>query len=168
MIETSTEVETRVEALADALLDAQAAIQPDLETNTQTPQQIGNLRATTAQIVIDFRALRSDLDALDSQDLILTQQSADRLSGIWRWERDTRRDLQDFIGTVVETDRTFAQLDGQSDRGTYTTREGETLQSIAQNELGDFAAWPQILEANPGLLPGLLPSGTTLVIPERR
>lgn len=168
MIETTTEVVIRVEALADTLLAAQAAIQPDLETDTQTPQQIGNFRATTAQIVIDYRALRADLDFLDSQTLILTQQSADRLSEIWRWERTTRKDLQDFIGTVVESDRAFAQLDGQSDRGTYTTREGETLQSIAQKELGDFSAWPQILEANPGLLPGLLPSGTTLVIPERR
>lgn len=168
MIETIGEAQTKVAALTAAYQGAVDAIQPDLETNTQTTQQIGNFRASSAQTVVDFRSLRKDLDATDTQALILTQQSADRLHAVWTWERETRKALQDFLGTVVESAEVASGLDGKSDRSTYTTREGETLQSIAQAELGDFSAWPQILEANPGLLPGLLASGTTLVIPERR
>lgn len=168
MIESVTEVQTRVAALAATYSTAVAAIQPDLEANTQTAQQLGSFRATTAQVVESGRLLRRDLDSTDSTALILTQQSADRLLAIWTWERETRKALQDFLGTVVESAQVAAGVAGKSDRGTYTTREGETLQAIAQAELGDFNAWPQILEANPGLLPGVLASGTILVIPERR
>lgn len=168
MIETIAEVANEVIRLANVYNAAVAAIQPDLEQNTQTAQQIGNFRATTDQIVTDYRQLRKDLDATDTQNLLLTQQSADRLLQVWTWERETRKTLQDFMGAVIESSQTAAGLDGKSDRSTFTTREGETLQSIAQRELGDFNAWPQILEANPGLLPGLIPSGTTLVIPEKR
>ncbi len=168
MIESIEEVQTRVGVLTDIYTTATAAIQPDLETNTQTAQQLGSLRASMSEAVTGFRSLRKDLDATATGGLVLTQQSAERLSQVWRWERDTRKDLQNFMGTVVETSQVAAGLEGKSDRSTYTTRAGETLQGIAQSELGDFNAWPQILEANPGLLPGVVPSGTTLVIPERR
>lgn len=113
------------------------------------------------------RALLVDLAAVDETTLI-SVQSAENLILIWVWRREFRRsvlalsyDLARLQERLVEFTRGF------QDRIVYVT-EGETLQSIAQRELGDFRAWPQLVEQNPGLSPCDLAPGTAIVIPTRR
>lgn len=168
MIESTDELVDRVGAMAVDFAAAVDLIQGDLETDTQTPQQVENLRASMTGILEDYRGIRTDLDNTDTVQLLQTQQNAGRILQMWTWERETRKAVQDFAGGVVETARVARGLNAGSDRSTYTVRAGETLQSIAQAELGDFSAWPRILDANPGLLPGELTSGSVLIIPEKR
>jgi len=168
MIETADEVVVRVAALGGDYAAAVALIADDLEQDVQTAQQVEQLRASLTAILEDYRDLRRDMDQTDSVDLLQTTQNASRILQVWIWERETRRGIQDFAGAVVESRGLALQLNTGSDRSTYTVRDGETLQTIAQAELGDFSAWPRILEANPGLLPGALVAGSTLVLPERR
>lgn len=168
MIESIPEAQGRVSSLSEGYAEAVALILPDLEQNTQTPQQVETLRSSMAATIGGIRSFRTDLDATDSATLVATVQNAGRLLQVWSWERETRRAVLDFTAGVLETSSVAASLNAGSDRSTVTTREGETLQSIAQRELGDYAAWPRILDANPGLLPGQLQSGTTLILPEKR
>lgn len=42
---------------------------------------------------------------------------------------------------------------------------GETIELLAQRFLGSSQAWWQIADANPGVFPGTLRAGTTVVIP---
>ena len=165
---TISEAQADVSSFVAVFTEAAAAIRPSLDVGTQTEVELGTFRAAVAETVGRFRVFRTDLDSTASADLLNTTQDAARLLAVWSWERDTRQAAQDFAVSVLAADSTARSLDGQSDRGTYTTRDGETLQSIAQAELGDFQAWTLILAANPDILPGLIPSGTTLVIPERR
>lgn len=168
MIASIGEVVVRVQGLADGYVAAVAVVADDLAQNTQTPQQVANLRASMAGLLGSFRALRKDLDATATAILVQTQNNAARLLQVWTWERETRKAVQDFATGMVETDRTAQGLNEGSDRATITVREGDTLQAIAARELGDFQAWPKILEMNPGLVPGELQSGTTLILPEKR
>lgn len=168
MIESITEAQVRVNRLADLYDAALALIEPDLVQDTQTQQQVGTLQANMAGLLGELRGFRKDLDATDSPELIATQQNAARLLAVWIWERDTRAAVGDFAIVAIQTRDLARKLNEGSDRSTVTVREGETLQSIAQRELGDFQAWPRILDANPGLLPGVLVTGTTLILPEKR
>ena len=153
-IETST---ATVHSLTDSWTAAYALLEPALEQNTQTTQDLEQFRGSMAGLVGEFRAWRRDIDGTDSLSLLLTQQNGARILEIWTWERESRVAVQDFMGTVVEASNTAKGIAGGSDRGTYTTRAGDTLQ-----------AWPRILAANPGLLPGALAPGQTLLIPEKR
>lgn len=165
---TITAVQEDVASFVAVFTDASAAIAPSLDTGSQTEVEIGTLRAAVAETVGQIRSYRTELDDTASADLLNTVGDASRILAVWSWERDTRQATQDYLVEVLASDKTAKGLSGRSDRGTYTTRDGETLQSIAQSQLGDWEAWPQILSANPDILPGLIPSGTTLVIPERR
>jgi nucleoid-associated protein YgaU len=52
---------------------------------------------------------------------------------------------------------------------TYTTREGDTLWSIAQHVYGDGAQWRRIYNANVGTIganPNYIQAGWTLTIPD--
>ena len=161
-------VQTDVAAFVAVFTDASAAIAPSLDTASQTAVEIGTFRAAIAETVGQIRDYRTELDDTSSASLLNTVGDAARILAVWTWERDTRKATQDYLVEVLAADVTAKGLTGRSDRSTYTTREGETLQAIAQSQLGDWEAWPLILDANPSILPGLLPPGTTLVIPERR
>ena len=168
MIASTTEVTTAVDNMVARYTVAVEAISPDLEANTQTQQQVRNLEATMTGLVGDVRRLRTDLDTTDTATLLLTANDAERLLAVWTWERETRSAVQGFVFGVIESADIAKELNEGSDRATVTTRAGDTLQSIAARELGNFAEWPRILDANPGLLPGTLAAGTVLILPEKR
>lgn len=50
---------------------------------------------------------------------------------------------------------------------TYTVRKGDTLWSIAEDELGSGARWTEIAALNPGTGPGNLTPGTVIKIPKK-
>ena len=53
----------------------------------------------------------------------------------------------------------------KSDSARYTVKKGDTLFRIAKDHYGDGKQWQKIAAANPGLTPGSLKAGQTLVMP---
>ena len=49
--------------------------------------------------------------------------------------------------------------------GSYTVKKGDTLFSIAKATYGSGNQWQRIASANPGLSPGTLKAGQTIVLP---
>ena len=49
--------------------------------------------------------------------------------------------------------------------GKYTVQKGDTLWKIASASYGDGKQWQKIASANPGLSPGTLKAGQTIMIP---
>jgi 5'-nucleotidase/UDP-sugar diphosphatase len=49
--------------------------------------------------------------------------------------------------------------------GKYTVRKGDTLWKIAQSKYGNGNNWQKIASANPGMDPGRIKAGQTIVIP---
>ncbi len=47
----------------------------------------------------------------------------------------------------------------------YTVKKGDTLYSMAKNQLGNGQRWRDIITLNPGLDPAALKIGSTLLIP---
>jgi nucleoid-associated protein YgaU len=64
------------------------------------------------------------------------------------------------VPAVTETP--FATATGG---GSYTVKKGDTLFSIAKQSYGSGKDWQRIVAANPGLSPGTLKAGKTIVIP---
>jgi 5'-nucleotidase / UDP-sugar diphosphatase len=49
--------------------------------------------------------------------------------------------------------------------GSYVVRKGDTLFGIAKQTYGNGNQWQRIASANPGLSPGTLKAGQTIVLP---
>lgn len=47
----------------------------------------------------------------------------------------------------------------------YTVQKGDSLWKIAQRHYGNGQRWPDIVAANPGLVPEKLPVGKTIILP---
>lgn len=144
-----------------------ARILPSLETDTQTTQQIRGFKADLVGFQQDVRDVRQRLDEIDAVDFLFVV-NGERTIGIWKWQRNTRQALIDEAGAFRETFEQTDQLDRGKDAQTIVTHDGDTLQSLAAQHLGSFDEWEKILDANPGLQPGRVAAGLTLVIPQRR
>lgn len=156
------ELNGRVVAASSALQVAVAAITPALTTGTWTATQVRNFSATITGIRADLTETRRYLDQVDPA--AIAARPDDRVV-LWRWERATRQALVLLDKAAAEALVQAAELEGGRQRRLHTVLQGETLQAIAQVELGDWAAWPKIATAN-GLRPGVLSPGTVLIIPD--
>ncbi len=70
------------------------------------------------------------------------------------------------LDTGTKTTKTPAATASTSGKGTYTIKEGDYLQTIAQTLFGDATLWPAIIKANPGINPKRLKIGQKIIIPD--
>lgn len=131
-----------------------------------TRRALSNVRSTLSGLRSDILGARDDLDATDITSLVRYQDGED-LIRLWRWERELRRSLVRLDGHMRVLEAVVVNaLEARADK-VYVVRSGDTLQSIAARELGDWREWTRLAEVN-GLAPGALTSGTHLRIPPRR
>jgi hypothetical protein len=165
-ITSQDEAVDRYSAIAEKLAEPLAVLQSEADVSALDVQQVRYLVATLAGVLQACAQLARDLELTQDLQLIVVPDGRRQIQ-IWNWRRATRAAV---IRTADDARRLFDQvreLDaGRSDRLIYTI-EGETLQRVAARELGGFAEWPRLIDANPGVQPGLLPTGTPLVIPPR-
>lgn len=132
-----------------------------------THEDAETLRSGMDGIRTDGAVVLTELDATQEETLVVVDDGALFIE-TWRWRRGTRRALMQMLGKARAVQDAAQQvIEGMKIR-VVVTKQGETLQRIASRELGDWREWPRLLAANPGVSAGEVPSGTTLVIPEKR
>jgi 5'-nucleotidase len=67
---------------------------------------------------------------------------------------------------VTQTPTAGPAATGTAGSSNYTVKKGDTLFRIAREHYGDGKKWQQIAAANPGVTPGTLKAGQTLVMPQ--
>lgn len=162
---TTAEVLADVEAVHARLTETLGLVQTTDDAFTEADAE--NLRAGLDGVRSDALAILRELDTTDEADLQVIADGAVRI-GIWRWRRAVRRALLDLAGQALAAQDVAREIAAGTPEKVVVSREGDTLQRIAARELGSWEEWPRLLAANPGVAVGELPSGTTLVIPERR
>ena len=150
-------------------IDALAATCATLATEAATAS-IDGLAALTGRLV----ALRSDVrDVLDEVDSLGPLQSSGvpaltRVKAVL-FRQQARAACVEMLSRSGELLRLADEARSRLPRRrTHVVRVGETLQSIARDELGDWQAWARIADAN-GLDPAAtLTPGASLLIPATR
>ena len=137
-----------------------------LEAGTYTDRDMKQLVADLAGCATDISDFRDSLDSWRAIDA-LVYDDGETLIDLWTWERGLRSSLVDAQSSIQEIQELAGELaSGKSER-VYVVRSGDTWQSIAQVELGDWREWPRLVAANSGD-PSTLTGGTVLKIPKRR
>lgn len=147
---------------ATSIMSAAVALASVLQGSTD-PSVLAAARTTALALRSRCATLRLDLDVLDVAGGV--DEGADQISAAL-WERETRHSL---VLVSLHSGRAAERLSDLEPGGyrqrVYVVSAGDTLQSIAQREMGTWEAWPQIVAAN-GLDPGAaLTLGTELIIP---
>lgn len=161
------DIRDRAITLTESFTAAQEAVADALQDGTATTAQLHYLEATLTGIGDGVQELRDDLDALRMSEQMVFEDGAN-LATLWKWERGLRDSLVTFALSVQDALTITTNLERGQDEQVYVSRSGDTLQRIAATTLGDWREWPRLLEANPGLTPGELSSGTVLTIPKAR
>lgn len=165
-VESLSDLAAAASDASDRASAAIADVADVLLTGTVSRGRLANLSATLGGVRDDVRAVRQDLDGIDVSSFQFHARG-DRTVALWRWERVLRRSLVQVDADLRASVELTAKVALGIRRKTRVLRSGETLQAIAAQELGDWREWPRILEAT-GLEAGSIPSGTVLVIPEKR
>lgn len=162
-ITSVTDAEVILDTIAEPYLSVLAALRTSpLETSKAADALVSLQSALTASW-----GLLRDLAAIDETTLI-SVQSAENLIGIWLWRRNFRRSVLVMVYEMTRLyERITEYIRGYQIRVVYS-RDGDTLQAIAQRELGDWRSWTLLLTQNPGLSPCDLEPGTPIVIPTTR
>lgn len=153
--------------LVDGVRASLGLAETALLAGTSTSRDLLGLQATLVGYQEDCAAFRADLDATDVTELLVVE-TGDRVITLWLAERGLRRGLVTLSGKLRESQELVDQLVSGRRRLTHVVRSGDTLQRIAARYLGSWQEWPRLLDANPTISAGSLPSGTVLVIPEKR
>ncbi len=133
---------------------------------TGTRRALSNVRSTLSGLRADILSARDDLDATDITDLVRYQDGED-LIRLWQWERGLRRRLVRLDRRLRVAEAVVVNaLEARADK-VYIVRSGDTLQTIAARQLGDWREWTRLADVN-GLGAGALTAGTQIRIPPRR
>jgi len=154
-------------AITEGYTTAAADVRAELGDGSYTVATVRHLRAEVQGLLDDVRTWRRDIDLVAVEDF----QIGDRADDTWqlvRWEREARHQMGRLSYQLRRLWEMLEKLEQGAKRRLYVARSGDTLQAVAQATLGSWEEWPRLLEANPELVPGVLNSGTLLVIPERR
>lgn len=157
----------RVEAARDRFVHVSAGVTALLSTNRQSHRDVQQLASSVGGVKAEARAIRAEIDVIDAVDY-LPVADAYAILGAWQWQRALRRDLLRFELEADKLVRIAGELVSGLDKRTIIVRDGETWQIIAARELGDWKLWTLLWQANPGFSPVAPPSGSVLVVPERR
>lgn len=151
--------------VALGLQAARAEISSALGDGSYTTASLRHLLATVAGLRADIRTLRRSLDQVDAADF-LRGSNAQHIIGLWQWQRGLRGEFIALDAASLEVEVQVALLLSGTGHRIHVVRSGETLQSIAADELGDWKEWRTLAEVN-DLAPGAVSSGTILVVPSR-
>lgn len=161
-VKTASDDITAVAASATTAMEAARAV---LTTANATDADVGAVASALTTAGVDIRAIRTDLDGTDVEALQRWDDAATTIA-LWKWERGCRRSLTRMEGKAQAALAVASELRTGRGLGYYTTRAGDTLQSIAATYLGGWTQWPRLARAN-GLKAGPVPAGTVLVIPQK-
>ena len=166
-IDSLRDVEGHVADIAAGLTPVLADLGAVLSTGSATDADLGRLNAALEDARDDLRDLRDVLGGVDVADHQIGTDAGDRLR-LWDWQLDNLNQLRGIAGQALDAQTLIGELSSGRQPTTHEVRAGETLQSIAQQRLGDWQEWTRLLEPN-ALDPAQpLLAGTVLVIPERR
>lgn len=133
-----------------------------------TGEQVGDLLAQVRSVLDDVLTLIGDLEALDPLSLISDASRDGRKTiELWTWRLGLRPALLEFSFDARRLVEDLEELDLGTGEVLVVVREGDTLQSIAAQQLGAFTQWTRIADRNPGVTPLTLAVGQTLAIPPR-
>lgn len=138
-----------------------------IRTGQATRRDFQGAQAAAVGLREEAREIRRGLDVVDAVDFLAVEDGA-RVLQAWRWQRDLRQRLTRAAVGLIGLERQVDEVVGGMQRRTIVVRRGDTWQSVAQRELGDWSAWRLLLEANPEIRPSALEPGLVLVIPQRR
>lgn len=122
------------------------------------------LLAKVRELLAEVGTYIEDLEDTDELTLAVIVDASNSLA-LWRWRTSQRTLMIDFLSQVVEMERLLLTIVSGIEERLVVVRQGETLQSIAARELGDWREWRRLLDRNPGLSPVSIDPGTTIVIP---
>lgn len=163
-----TSVKAAVDDIAAVAADATEAMESAravLTTARATDADVGNVASALTSAGVAIREIRSDLDSTDVETLQRYEDAAVTLT-LWKWERENRRQMTLMEGSTQAALVVATELRTGRGLGYYTTRAGDTLQSVAAKFLGGWQEWPRLARAN-GVKAGPVSAGTVLVIPQR-
>jgi hypothetical protein len=137
-----------------------------LDAGTSTDRDMKQLEADLQGCAGDIRDFRVDLDAWRAIDS-LVYDDGEALIALWTWERDLRAALVDALASIQEIQRLAGEIAVGRGETIYVSKSGDTWQSVAADQLGDWKEWPRLVATNSGD-PATLAGGTVLTIPVRR
>lgn len=105
-----------------------------------------------------------DLTTTDALELAAIVDAANSLA-LWRWRAAARQSTVRTLRQLRELQSILATFARGVEERLVTVRQGETLQSIAARELGDWREWRRLVERNPGLSPVFIAPGALIVVP---
>lgn len=153
-----------VTEILDGIEAAEARVRALVESGVSSDRDWLQLASDLTGYSADIRDVRADLDSYDVTDALLYQSGADSIR-LWRWERRLRRSLVGLEGRMRRTLEQVVELaEGRPSR-LYAVKSGDTLQTIAARQLGDWTRWRELATIN-GLDAGPVTPGIVIVLPD--
>ncbi len=161
----NADIEAAAESLRDTMVQLRALARG--EGANLSRKMLQHIDASLSASDTEFSKLRARLDSQQVTEALVIER-ADLYLAAWSWERRVRRTIITTRQQIRAARVMAAQLANGLALRLHTVREGETLQSIAQQALGDWREWTRILDANDLDPASPLAPGTHLTIPPKR
>ncbi len=153
-----------VRDILDNVEAAEALMAALVEGGTETARDWQQLISALAGYQTDIRECRAVLDEADVTTALAFQDGAASIR-LWQWERGVRRQLVEIELQLFAAVATAAEIIGSFPSRLYAVKSGDTLQTIAARQLGDWQEWRALADVN-NIDPGPLTPGQVLVLPD--